>query len=747
MKKLMIVGAAIVVGVAFAGEPKVEMPLPAGAKIIEVGGRSKIKTFEDALDRVAKYRRGNRKTPLALRVAPGDYIPSRPLVVTKEHASTNFAPLVVYAADFADKPRIHGGMPVKKWKKAKFNGRDDVWCADVSALNLKVRPNFLALNGKRLRFARWPNFDPKSPYTRGWTPADNRGEVFFEDELQIRPEDARTWAHPEDARVVAYPRHGYGTRTIDVKAVTNGVMRLACKRVKITNPLMKWNCWYVENVAEELDTPGEWHYDPRTRKVYLIPPEDADMKKALVTLGARRPVVKFDHCGNCTFAGIEVAGGAYRGIEIIECTGVALRACSVHDIGYDAIWMASAFVEVTDCDIHDVRGTGIFIHSHSLGRRVTDRMDSVIENNYIHDCRCGIFNCGQGMRISHNLIHDTLTSGISGYGRFNDISYNRIRHTCIMADDVGALYDSGWGSGCKTQIRYNWISDTIGHKFSGGKHQFFWDAACGIYFDECSGGADVYGNLVVRAHYAGMHLHCARWLNVSNNVFVSNAPIPTSMYSKQLSISDWGPWRERFGNRDLHVGEYNFMMKMDPAWAQFPSLSQDANTDAVFSDNGMMMMGNKFVNNIFYYPDQGGSGKMLNASALNLTTNFFNKNVYFPGRERDGRIKSVSMDTHRKEGLSYEAWLEAGQDADSIVGDPLFVDPKKGDYRLKPDSPALKLGFKELPYDKMGLKVTKFRPVLPVEAEGLREHPEWLTDEKGDYPHQTKKGKRTLDRK
>ena len=44
----------------------------------------------------------------------------------------------------------------------------------------------------------------------------------------------------------------------------------------------------------------------------------------------------------------------------------------------------------------------------------------------------------------------------------------------------------------------------------------------------------------------------------------------------------------------------------------------------------------------------------------------------------------------------------------------------------RPESPALALGFKELPYSEMGLKTSRLRPSMPKEAEGLREHPEWL---------------------
>jgi hypothetical protein len=53
-----------------------------------------------------------------------------------------------------------------------------------------------------------------------------------------------------------------------------------------------------------------------------------------------------------------------------------------------------------------------------------------------------------------------------------------------------------------------------------------------------------------------------------------------------------------------------------------------------------------------------------------------------------------------------------GADANSIVADPLFVDPAKGDYRVKADSPALKIGFKNFPMDQFGV----IRPALRSKA-------------------------------
>ena len=58
------------------------------------------------------------------------------------------------------------------------------------------------------------------------------------------------------------------------------------------------------------------------------------------------------------------------------------------------------------------------------------------------------------------------------------------------------------------------------------------------------------------------------------------------------------------------------------------------------------------------------------------------------------------------------------------MADPLFVDPDKDDYRLKPDSPALKLGFQPIPVDKIGPYADPLRASWPiVEAEGAREKP------------------------
>jgi membrane-associated protease RseP (regulator of RpoE activity) len=54
---------------------------------------------------------------------------------------------------------------------------------------------------------------------------------------------------------------------------------------------------------------------------------------------------------------------------------------------------------------------------------------------------------------------------------------------------------------------------------------------------------------------------------------------------------------------------------------------------------------------------------------------------------------------------------EKGWDANSLVGDPMFIDPAKGDFRVREDSLALKLGFKNFPMDRFGVKKTSLKAI------------------------------------
>jgi len=55
------------------------------------------------------------------------------------------------------------------------------------------------------------------------------------------------------------------------------------------------------------------------------------------------------------------------------------------------------------------------------------------------------------------------------------------------------------------------------------------------------------------------------------------------------------------------------------------------------------------------------------------------------------------------ERYTLEQWQALGYDQHSVFADPMFVDAVNGDYGVKPESPALKLGFKDFDVSSAGL--------------------------------------------
>jgi hypothetical protein len=52
--------------------------------------------------------------------------------------------------------------------------------------------------------------------------------------------------------------------------------------------------------------------------------------------------------------------------------------------------------------------------------------------------------------------------------------------------------------------------------------------------------------------------------------------------------------------------------------------------------------------------------------------------------------------------FTWTQWRDAGFDANSVVADPLFVNPAAGDYSVQAGSPALTVGFKNFPMTGFG---------------------------------------------
>ncbi|MCE5325721.1 MAG: right-handed parallel beta-helix repeat-containing protein [Planctomycetaceae bacterium] len=97
------------------------------------------------------------------------------------------------------------------------------------------------------------------------------------------------------------------------------------------------------------------------------------------------------------------------------------------------------------------------------------------------------------------------------------------------------------------------------------------------------------------------------------------------------------------------------------------------------------------VNNIFAF--NNGTIKMQEAYSFTFT-----HNIVLAGK---GYMTSggAKVEAH------HNVWSPRGglgKEKDSVQGDAMFVDAAKGDFHLKPESPALKLGFKPFDYENAG---------------------------------------------
>jgi parallel beta-helix repeat protein len=94
--------------------------------------------------------------------------------------------------------------------------------------------------------------------------------------------------------------------------------------------------------------------------------------------------------------------------------------------------------------------------------------------------------------------------------------------------------------------------------------------------------------------------------------------------------------------------------------------------------------------NIVYF----GQGRLLGS---NWTGDKFTmkSNIYYDARGANIRFADKS----------FTEWTAAGHDQGSVIADPLFVNAGNLNFRLRPESPALKMGFRQIDVSTVGPRV------------------------------------------
>lgn len=251
------------------------------------------------------------------------------------------------------------------------------------------------------------------------------------------------------------------------------------------------------------------------------------------------------------------------------------------------------------------------------------------------------------------------------------IEYNHIHDTCLETGDHGPFNawgrDRGW---CLAQSHaeytlqrshdaYQMLVDAMEPVIV--RNNFFEEhAGWGLDLDDGASNYEIYNNLCLGV---SMKLREGTNRTVRNNIWVNGANSPCF----------------HVGNEDNHDRYFNNITVMG---------LEDTETE-----NDLNFAMSKTGGEIYTIIAPPAHGKWLEKIDNNC---FFSYAGHFFARVRlrEGETRKYSL----------EEWRELDFDRNSVFADPLFVNPLKNDYRVKTDSPALKVGFENFEMGKWGLK-------------------------------------------
>lgn len=641
--------------------------------------------------------------PATVLVRGGKYYLRETLVLGPQDSGAREAP-VVWRAYPGETPVLSGGYVVSGWRP----WRGAILCAELpGSKGGKWPTRQLFYRGQRQTRARWPKADPTNPLYGGWAliegPADDPLTSFRYKPGAFR----RHWAKPTEVEVRYWANVGGWGSVVPIKDIDEATRTIHLQHGGWQFDVPGWympvtftpdNRYYIENALEELDRPGEWCSDSEEGRLYFWPPDGALAGKVVVP--RLDCLIDLRGAAWVTLSGLtltETTDGDNQHHEGVEGAGAMYPRPGWRFCG-DAIHLKDAeHCVIEECHLDQVGGNGIYLEGHTyrnalrrndldrcgangialLGSRLKHPLINEVCDNHIHDCgvlnkyTAGVFSgMSDGNHIHHNRIerlpHHAINLSNSPNGR-NIVEYNEIRWVDQEVADSTAI--NCWmeeppvrdAQRCGHIIRYNLIADVYGCQvFEGVVGRKGWFPTSGIYLDNYTSNCVVVGNILIRCGHAGILVHAGKNNLIEHNTIVDClASIRLQDYCSSLDF-----WKPMAGfmtcNHILHNISYQ---RNTPAnlfslyiWTERAVARSDEN---VFWQVGA---GDYALEHVGPVPDEAG------------------------------RVTTLA------------AWRALDYEQHSLIADPRFVDPQRDDYRLRPDSPALALGFHETDVSKIGIR-------------------------------------------
>jgi PDZ domain len=643
------------------------------------------------LARIA-YKSSNSVT---IVLKAGTYYLEEPLVLGPEDSGTKEAP-VVWRSEDGETAVISGGASIApKWRPYK-NG---IFQTPVPAG--RTFDQFF-VNGERQILARYPNYDPDQAIFNGYA-AD-----------AISPRRAADWADPRGGILHALHQGRWGGfhylitgKDAEGKVQYEGGWQ--GNRAGRPHPTYR----FVENIFEELDAPGEWFLDGKSNTLYFYPPKGIELDKAECEIarlenlvefrGDEKTPVRFINFQNITFRHtlrtfMQTKEPILRSDWRIFRGGAILfngaEDCMLSDVLIDRVGGNAFFVSGYNrrITIRDSRVDGagassvVFIggvdavrnplleYSQKMALDQIDRSPGPKSDNYPSDCRvegCLLTNNG---RVEKQSAAVTIDMAARIY-----VSHCSIYGSPRAGINIG---DGCWGGHV---IEYCDIFDTV---LETGDHGSFNSWGRDRYWvsniDEINKRVKTEPGLPLLDALETNVIHDNRWrCDHGWDIDLDDGSSNYHIYNN-LCLNGGIKLREGY----YRVCENNICLRKGIDIHCWPTANNDI-----------------LQRNIISTRVYGAARMQAPPPAWGAVLD--NQLVHVPGKME----ASSALDLQQ----------QSGRDEHSIEADARFVDPARGDFRVKGGSPALGLGFKNFSMDQFGvtkpsLKAIAHMPRLPAES-------------------------------
>jgi parallel beta-helix repeat protein len=445
-------------------------------------------------------------------------------------------------------------------------------------------------------------------------------------------------------------------------------MKLPIENQEIVAPLMKRVIAFkgssAENTVKKITIEGITISVSDISAEYEMPPfEDCDNDERTCF---REGAVYMENSEYCTLKYCKIKNTGYCGVIMNRyAQNNIVYGNLIDDIGYTGVYLTgwgpgegnfsgteSSYVNKFNIISNNcIRGCGKLI-GHGSGIQLYQSGDNEITYNKITEAsRYGISLKGLRYNLFKQSYYGTEVTYENHWdflhSRNNYIAYNDISKILLDSQDAGGF--ECWGSGKNNRVVNNRIYDIVTGVHGG--------AAIGIYLDDCSDYFTVENNIVYNVR--GASWTTPALLKGVFNVFRNNI-LANNAASLEILMQEFG------GERFDHV---------------------------------------VVENNIYYTPGCSLMYRFLEWSE-DMVTSCDRNVVYHPDGDYKVRIEYAKVKKPHDD-YTWEEWkqMEGGRfDQNSVIADPMFVDSKNGDFNVREDSPALKLGFKNIDQRSIGLK-------------------------------------------